>query len=115
MLLLALHLGCAHRVRVVSVPPGAFIYRDDARIGTAPMDLRVRMFSNPELSLRLPGYRQLTFEPGRRISGPRSFWLDLRRLRWGRALGLSTSTTLRVLLVPDHATVAREGARAAAP
>ena len=105
--------GCVHKVHLVSEPPGAFVFRGSERIGTAPMDLRIPIYGRPKLTMRLPGYREVSFRPPTRARGVLSFVRDALTLQWARALGRAPSDTWRVLLVPDRPSVAQEGLREA--
>lgn len=58
LLLLALLAvpGCAHRVRVDTLPRGAVVTYRGTR-GTTPVDLKVRAFGPRKITVRLAGYR----------------------------------------------------------
>lgn len=88
MLMLGLALaGCAHRVRVESVPAGASVWLDDKLVGVTPMERT--LVWNPLRRLRavtatvsLDGYRTVPIDLSHRVTA-RRIWRDLfgRRLR----------------------------------
>lgn len=102
-MLTLLLLGCVHRVQVTTVPAGAALYRDEARVGEAPAQVRVPIFSSRTIEARLPGYRSVTTVLPR--VGPLSFLGDVFSLHWGQALGLRDKVAVEIRLIPDHGPV----------
>jgi len=96
-------LGCVHRVQVTTVPVGATLYRNEARLGEAPVEVRVPIFSSRHVEARLPGYRSVTTVLPR--VGPMSYLSDVFSLHWGQALGLRDKAVVEIRLMPDHGPV----------
>ncbi len=99
--LAALSTGCAHRVEVVSSPPGAMIRYDDAPAVATPATLRVPFGGARDVTVGLGGYRTTTARLPLRVTATGFLW-DALTLRWRRARGAAPYTTLEVRLVEEH-------------
>lgn len=93
-------LGCVHRVQVTTIPAGAALYRNEARVGEAPVALKIPIFASTKVQARLPGYRSVT--TSLRGVGTASFITDFLFLHWRKALGLRTKADVEIRLTPDH-------------
>jgi hypothetical protein len=103
VLLALLLIGCVHRIEVTTIPAGATLYRAQTRIGEAPADVPIWIFSSTKIEARLPGYRPVTTQL--RGMGTASFFVDFLTLHWPRALGLRTRGVVEIRMMPEHGPV----------
>ncbi len=92
-----------HRVQIATIPAGAVLYRNESRLGEAPLMVRIPMFASTKVDVRLPGYRSVT--TSLRGVGTASFVTDFLSLHWARALGLRPRAGVEIRLSPDHGPV----------
>lgn len=103
MYIALLLLGCVHRIEVTTIPSGATLYREQARLGEAPATVPIRIFSSTRIEARLPGYRSVTTQL--RGMGTASFLADFLTLHWPRALGIQPRGTVEIRMMPEHGPV----------
>jgi PEGA domain len=88
LLILSLSLaGCAHRVRVESVPAGATVWINEKMVGVTPMERTLvwnplRRLRDVTATVSLDGYRSVPIDLSNRVT-MRRIWRDLigRKLR----------------------------------
>ena len=95
--------GCAHRVRVESVPPGATVWLDEQIVGVTPMERTLvwnplRRFRAVTATVALDGYRSVPIDLSNRVT-MRRIWRDI----FGRSLRRTEPRfTHTVRLVDEH-------------
>lgn len=102
-LLAALLVGCAHRARFVTDPPGATISARGQELGTSPRDVSFRwwLFNPMKVTISAPGYRTVTVKMKGDV-GLFRFTGELLSLRVKRLFATVPRTTHEVVLVREH-------------
>lgn len=67
-LLLSLLAGCPKPVELTTAPAGAFVQQGKRRLGSAPVAVRTGVFRARQVTVKLAGYRTLTFRVTRKMA-----------------------------------------------
>lgn len=79
------------------------LYRQQTKLGAAPVVVRIPMFASTRIEARMPGYRTLTTRL--RGVGTMSFVSDFVFLHWLKAVGLRPKDEIELRLLPEHGPV----------
>lgn len=103
LLLFAALCGCAHKVHIVSDPPGATVRVGRQTLGPTPRDVSMLWWPFRPMRVRVaaPGYRPVDVSLKERV-GPWHLVGELLTLHWKRLLGLAPRAEIEVLLVREH-------------
>lgn len=105
-LLLGSLVGCAHRVRIESDPPGAVIKVGRRARGPAPQELTFLWLPFRPIKVRVaaPGYRPVEVKASS-YAGLGVFTRELLTFRFGRLAGIRPRATIQVILIREHGAV----------
>jgi len=96
-------VGCAHRVRIESDPPGASIKLGQELIGVTPTEVTVKWvpFKRIPVKIDIPGRRSVVIDLAKDLSLMSLTWQGLT-LQTGKLAGTTPRSTHRALFVRHH-------------
>jgi hypothetical protein len=102
-LALVLCVGCAHRVRIESDPPGASVKVGDKMVGVTPMELKVRWkpWGEIPVAVNLPGRRTVEIDLAEDLSLLKLSW-QVASFQLGKVGGAVPRTVHRAQFVHHH-------------
>lgn len=103
LLFLFTTLGCAHRVRIESDPPGASIKLGQELIGVTPAEVTVKWMPYKRIPVKIdvPGRRSIVIDLAKDLSLTSLAWQGLT-LQTGKLSGTTPRSTHRALFVRHH-------------
>ena len=95
--------GCAHRMRIETVPSGASVSLNNVELGESPLEVNTVWWPLKELTIKvdLPGYRTQYVDLGPRVK-TRHIIGEFLSFRFKRLLGLSLRHKHKIILVRKH-------------
>lgn len=95
--------GCAHRMRIETVPSGASVSLNDLELGESPLEVNTLWIPFQPLTLKvdLPGYRTQYIDVGPRTK-LRHIIGEFLSFRFKRLLGLSVRQKHQIILIRKH-------------
>jgi hypothetical protein len=96
-------VGCLHRIRVESFPPGATVYHKNNDIGTTPLEKTIIWypFLQIPMEIRLPNYRSVNFNAQDQLS-VRKITLDIFTFRYKKWLGIEPRVVHNIYMIREH-------------
>jgi hypothetical protein len=103
VLSIVVFVGCAHRVRIESDPPGASIKLGQELIGVTPAEVTVKWvpFKRIPVKIDIPGRRSVVIDLAKDLSLMSLTWQGLT-LQTGKLAGTTPRSTHRALFVRHH-------------
>ena len=103
LLLFMFLVGCAHRVRIESDPPGASIKMGQELLGVTPAEITVKWvpFKRIPVKVDIPGRRSVVLDLSRDLSLMSLTWQGLT-LQTGKLAGTTPRSTHRALFIHHH-------------
>ncbi|MEC8277458.1 MAG: PEGA domain-containing protein [Myxococcota bacterium] len=95
--------GCAHRMRIETIPSGASVSLNNVEIGESPLDINTIWWPLRSLMVKvnLPGYRTQIVDVGSPLK-PRHILGEFLGFRFRRLLGLNVRKQHKIILVRKH-------------
>lgn len=96
-------IGCAHRVKLDSIPSGATLYYKGNELGTTPMEKTFIWWPTKELNItaKLPNYAPMTTDVGTTMGLFRPL-TDIVFFRHKRLWGLTNRSTHEYIMIRKH-------------